>query len=77
MSNLDAILKTIASRVGAEHRISADVERMNGVLELAKLRERSGLTQSALAKRLEFSQPQVSAMEHSPADITLETLSAT
>jgi len=75
VSNLDAILHKIESRPGAEQRISAEVERMNRVLELEKLRKRSRLSQSALARRLGLSQRRVSAIEHAGADIKLDTLS--
>lgn len=54
--------------------LSADVERMNGVLHLEKLRKRSHLTQSALARRLGLSQWRVSAIGHASSDLRLGTL---
>ncbi len=74
MSELDKILKKIESRPGAEARISANVARMNKVLELEKLRKRKRLTQTALGRCLGLSQRRVSAIENSGIEIQLDTL---
>lgn len=50
VSELDKILNKIESRPGAEARISANVARMNKVLELEKLRRRKRLTQTVLGR---------------------------
>lgn len=74
MSDLNQILKKIESRPGAEERISANVARMNKVLELEKLRKRKRLTQTTLGRCLGLSQRRVSAIENSGIEIQLDTL---
>lgn len=74
MSDLNQILKKIESRPGAEERISANVARMNKVLELEKLRKRKQLTQTTLGRYLGLSQRRVSAIENSGIEIQLDTL---
>jgi hypothetical protein len=73
MSELDKILNRIESLPGAEERISANVARMNKVLELEKLRKRKRLTQTAVGRRPGPSQRRVSAIENSSIEIQLDT----
>src|SRR5664280_1795395 len=64
-----------AARPGAEARITAEVERMNKVLELEKVRARKKLTQSEVAARMGLSQRRVSAIEHTGSgEIKIDTL---
>lgn len=74
-SKFAALREEISSRPGAEERIEADVARMNEVLELHKLRDKLGLTQSDLAAVMGLSQRRVSAIEHaSPDELMLVTV---
>jgi DNA-binding Xre family transcriptional regulator len=75
MSDFDKLCAEIAARPGAEARITAEVERMNRVLELEKLRARKKLTQSEVAARMGLSQRRVSAIEHTGSgEIKIDTL---
>jgi DNA-binding Xre family transcriptional regulator len=75
MSDFDKLCAEIAARPGAEARITAEVERMNKVLELEKVRARKKLTQSEVAARMGLSQRRVSAIEHTGSgEIKIDTL---
>lgn len=74
-SKFEQLCDDIVSRPGAAERIQADVDRMNRVLELEKLRRGAKLTQSQLARRMGLSQRRVSAIEHSSdTELKLDTL---
>lgn len=74
MNEFDALCAEVESQPGAAERIAANVDRMNAVLELEKLRARAQFTQSALGERLGVSQRRVSAIEHAGEAVQLDTL---
>lgn len=61
MSNnkFDEPCDEIAARRGAAERIGADVDRVNRVLELEKLRARTKLTQAEFGIRMGLSRPRL------------------
>ncbi len=75
MTKFDELCAEIESRPGAADRIHADVERMNRVLELEKLRQSRHMTQKDLAVVMGVSQRRVSAIEHSTdAELMVSTV---
>lgn len=74
MSALDDIVDEIESRPGARRRIGAEVNRMNEVLRLGRLRHERQLTQADLGATLGMSQRRVSSIERSGEELQLDTL---
>lgn len=60
---------------GLRNRIQAGVQRLRVITQIIELREKLGLTQAQLAKRIGVSQPFIAKIENDEAsNLSLETL---
>ena len=58
-----------------KQRIQAGVQRLKVIVKIIELREKAGLTQAQLAKRIGVSQPFIAKIENDEAsNLSLETL---
>ena len=72
----DELMKSLYKKdKGLRKRLEAGVQRLKVIVQIIELREKAGLTQAQLAKRIGVSQPYIARIENDEAsNLSLETL---